>query len=266
MFNDLRLYRMLCDFGQLRGDIKMKVTLISPWEKPACLITGPFSYFGPEHDRLIDGLLAYCHDKNYSPIAACLSPDPAFLLRGAAHWAAFCDKMTILENLKRKGLEGIILVEMSKSDLQKKYETFIDLLQQLGTISELWIGAFQTLGLNSKGNQITIMTESQKRGITVRRLKPLPKHGKDKQMRNHLIKGDLLLAKRLTTLRPTWSKLSHDQHFVGWQEGQYRAKDLTSRHSKKDFLVTIERIGLGTYMKWPSSVIEKIEFISERIS
>lgn len=239
-------------YGQITGPV---VTIIGVWEP-----------FLAEHERLLKQMADYARMSGLASLAVTLDPAPSSLVFGPTPWPECNDTQTRLRLLERCGLDGILLVHFTETDLACEAADLFRLLFALTQVSELWLGLGQSFGRGPTGSPEAIAQLAAHYHI---RLKELPftdtaLHGR--KIRRHLAAGRLIEVSQIVGRPPIRSRPTSGSMRVAWLPGRYQAIALADSSGPiSGPLLDLELVDEGdgyVLLDWPREDIEYLAFIA----
>jgi hypothetical protein len=243
----------------------MKATLFGHLDRPAVAVVGVWDPLLPGHRDLFRSISAYTREANLAPLVIVLDPDPARFVWGVAELPIYNDVRWRIAEIRRCGMNGVLLVRFRKADLLASAEQWLELVATRVPLAELWLGARQTLGRGSGGTFEAVAALGQQNGICVKRLSFVPLRTYD--VREHLAAGRIQMAEDLVGTPPIWGRPRSGFLRLAWCPGRYRAVALTSAVQEEPTAPEFEVCGVPesnglARFEWPNPRIRYLRFVS----
>jgi FAD synthase len=243
----------------------MKTVLRGSAARPAVAVVGAWDPLVPAHEDLFRSLRVFAQEALLISLVVVLHPHPAKFLHRSAEWSAFDDLQTRLAIIRSCGVDAAIIVRFTRRDLNAGARELFDVLRSHVHLEELWLGAFQSLGVGPNGSHQAIHEITQRDGIRMQLL-PLSRSALcSGEARRFLSEGHLTAAIRIVGRPPVWSRPKTNELRLGWRPGPYWAVPLaepTAQPERNPIRVELVARGSGCpTLVWPSRDIRWLAFI-----
>ena len=177
----------------------------------------------PRHTAMFKELIRYSKKKGLEPCVLIFYPTPVNFLRQNPRRDYF-DLDARIELLKHLGLNNVVVIELTREDLNRSVGDFFDeLFRNTGiAINELWVGENQSIGGGPQGFR-TLGKECIARNIKLRKLKDSYLVNLDKEsIYKNINAGDFEATAKMIGYYPTY-KLKTDRQ-INMHDGNYKGK------------------------------------------
>jgi hypothetical protein len=233
--------------------------------RPAVAVVGAWDPFVPEHEKLLINLREYARHQGKSSAVIVLDPPPQHLVLGTRSSALYngsCVRIQIVESL---GIDSIIRLHMTESDLSLGAADLFDSLSPHVTVSEVWLGAAQTFGRGIESTKERLAQHAGERGIRLTRLPPRPSTISSRDLNLLLKAGRLEEATSRVGRPPVWKRPGSGVLHLAWCSGPYTAAPLQALpHNNYSRTVNVElQLTDGQpSLHWPDPDIAYLAFLS----
>jgi FAD synthetase len=202
----------------------MKCELHGNSPGPAIGAIGVWDPLLGHHRGLLSLLRASARKVSKSALIIAIDPDPGQYVSGRTDWPVYNDVRLRAELLCDAGADAVLAVHFSPADIDLAASDLFELVQQHCTLSEVWLGATQTLGRGPKGNASAIDECGRLFGFSVKRLRPTGNNIVSSGLVRHLLhQGRLAEAVRLVGAPPVWQRPPGGVLRLPWPSGAYEA-------------------------------------------
>lgn len=192
-------------------------------------VIGTWDPLTPAHRSLFLRLCRQAHRKTSSSLAILLHPSPArFLQPQAAIWPEYGCLEARIDRLHECGLDAVLVVRFSRHDLEASSASFFDLVGGYTTLTELWLGASQSLGRCEQGSPKAIAALAHRRQIVLQFLPVSRKALAGGRMRQLLGAGRVREVVAEVGFPPVWRRPPSGVIRLSWPPGRYLAVPLTN--------------------------------------
>jgi len=224
-------------------------------QRPAVAVIGAWDPLVDGHARLFRRLKRYSAKTSRDALAVLLWPHPGSFIGRRCDWPLYDALPVQVELIRSYGVDAVLVIRFSRRDSDLGANELFKAIAPRAKLSELWLGARQSLGRCKAGSAIRIDAIARKRGIVVRRLRPLRSLQKGSEARRSLAAGKLRRAIVVVGRPPVLQRPARGTTiFVGWRPGVYRGVGLSSPlhyagtiHSH----LSVTAHKRGTRLQWP---------------
>jgi FAD synthase len=233
---------------------------------PALAVIGTWDPLLTAHKQLFEKLVRRGTNTGLVPVVIILFPSPARLLNPDPDICLEYTDLSARVALIRKCAEvKVVTVRMSTQDLNASTLSFFDLLESHIHLSELWLGANQSLGRCKQGSAAAIAALTRKRKILLRRLEVSKASKAGASALRSLGEGKIREAIQYVGSAPTWHRPRSGVLKLRWPIGNYSAvpvlqPSLTPVFGPDPISVEIVRASRGGILKWPAREVEWLSF------
>lgn len=243
----------------------MEVDAFGQVAGPAVAVIGAWDPVLPVHEELFACLVDCARERSMSSLVVVLDPNPVLFVQGRPNWPVYNDTRWRTHFILQAGVDGVLRLRCSERILEAGVEDLMDQVLSHAQITELWLGASQTLGRRESGNFATTARVMSEHGITVKRLAPSTDAYTGSHARRFIQAGHLTRAIDLVGRPPCWSAPAHRRAELAWCPGMYRAHVLADfDHRVVDEPLAIELQpedgGMASF-SWPENVAH-LQFLS----
>jgi FAD synthase len=242
----------------------MKPHLHGEVEKPAVAVIGVWDPISAVQRELFDRLSAHARRSGLASLAIAIEPHPAAYRPGEPEFPVYSDLPTRIHLILASGVMGVLSVHFTPRDVYAGVKELFAVVTPSVEISELWLGAGQTLGRLEAGDATAIDAAAQERGITVARLDDRPHP--NQTVRQLLQTGQIRQARRLVGEPPLRRRPGRGTLKFGWQPGWYETvplPDPTASITDSSMFLELRSQPKGPpRLRWPDPEIEYLAFLS----
>jgi FAD synthase len=229
------------------------VAIIGGWDP---LLTVHFDVFNSMQDR------AKASDR--SSLVVMLEPNPILYVQGASNWPVYNDLGWRVKLILDAGIDTVATVHCDETVLEKGIRDLLLSLQPHARITELWLGASQTLGRGDLGNATAIARVTRELGIELSRLGYALDSFLGSHARRFVLAGKLASAIELVQRPPTFARPAGDRLRLAWPAGRYRALPVDAAGRQIDEAIAVELISNDdgfAYATWPREA-DNLQFVT----
>jgi hypothetical protein len=196
-------------------------------------------------------------------VIVAIDPDPVQLLPGEPIIPIYNDVLTKVKIILSYGIDAVLRIHFSKSDVDRGALELFSVIMSKIKLSELWLGASQTLGRMEAGSFTTISRIADLEQIQITRLPHQPLQ--TRKVRRLLGAGCVVEAAEIAGRFPTFSRPKSGVLRLAWCPGRYGVVAAKSpveedyKDLRKVFLVS-DSSGLAM-LTWPSIMIPYLCFV-----
>jgi FAD synthase len=248
----------------------MKPVLYGTLSTPAITAVGVWDPFVTEHEQLLAALADAARASGRSSLAIVLNPDPALFLHGAPAWPVYDGVRVRIALLRRAGVDAVLHVHFAARDVDATVDEFLAAVVPVAPLSELWLGARQSLGNGTQGSDAAIEEAMARRGIGLTRLAERRPRQPGRVARRCLATGDLAGAIAAVGRPPVRARPAGGGLRLAWLPGDYLAVPLDSpdgRPAGPALDVRLREDGDRLpVLDWPDAAGKFLAFLSRRAS
>lgn len=234
---------------------------------PVVTWIGVFEPITEETTKLFYQLHKHAKSIDKSSMIVVLDPHPYCVASGKATSPIFNDLQTRIQFIRATGIEIIAWVKLESYDeCHMSPADFLDRIQQIAPIHELWVGKNQRLGDDKRhGDQLGILIYTKRNSIQLTRLPDTGKGTSDRDtIVNYLSDGRVKPATEFLGRPPVFKK-PEVSHQLNWKCGSYSACALD--HPNDPVTQNTIQVELSTktedvtILQWPDNKVEYLAFI-----
>jgi FAD synthase len=249
----------------------MKAKLYGNIDKPVVAVIGSWDPLLTPHQQLFDQLSRYASTALNQSLVILIDPPPALFLNDSSNWQIYDDVKTRIALQGFYGVNGTLLINFERDDIDKSAATFLGYVQEYVQLSELWIGARQSLGPGPEGAFQAIERWTQNQGISMKLLTKVSfanssLAGLCREVRQLLKIGRLAEAAKIVGRPPIWIRPESGKVTLSWHSGDYIAMPIDelgrlSYGSPICINLVAEDRGCSSF-EWPDFKVKCLAFIS----
>ncbi len=225
------------------------------------------------HDRvLFQDLSRTVRGRSLASLVITLDPPPASYALGEGGWTTHTDLKWRREVQRQCGIDCIAVVRLDPTEADQGAQYFLEKLQHKLPLTELWLGARQTLGRFQQGSRVAIEASCTSLGISVRVLEDITTGQSKGNLRRLLAIGRVAEACRVAGVPPIWRKPQGGELRLPWPPGSYTAIPYSStvgdgkansleQATSARFQVKLHRDADWSWLTWPDPGVEWIAFL-----
>jgi len=228
-------------------------------EREMIATVGVWDPFMDAHRELCADLRDAAAQRGLIPYVLMLDPHPARYANGNFGWASFDDIVTRQRMAEAAGVTAVV-IRFEPEDISAGVREFLDVVEERGTIAELWLGASQSLGTGAGGSHEAVNSETARRNIVLRRLGSSSLTG---GVRHLLLDGRIHDASLVTGRLPTRYRTPSRRMEMFWKEGPYQVMTVRGGilDARPQTITMVKDDQSMVSFDWPDDEIENIIFL-----
>jgi FAD synthase len=242
----------------------MKPNLHGEIPGPAVAVIGVWDPISAVQRQLFDRLSAYAQRNGLASLAIAIEPHPAAYRPGESEFPVYSDLPTRIRLILASGVEGVLSLHFTPRDVYAGVKELFAAIAPIVDVSELWLGATQTLGRLEAGDSAAIDPIAKEHAIKITRLGDRPRP--TRKVRQLLQAGQIREASRLVGQPPFRRRPRYGKLKFGWCPGRYEAvpvADPTSSFGDASLMLELSSKPRGSpRLTWPDPAIEYLAFVS----